>query len=182
MLMDASVAASMSILAARFQRVRRRSMALCRGLSAEDLMLQSMPDASPGKWHLAHTTWFFEQFVLARDAAYRRYQSAWNVLFNSYYQSVGPMHVRAQRGLLSRPSLSQVHDYRDHVDAAIAGLLARDDSAELAALIELGLQHEQQHQELLLTDIKHALWCNPLQPAYADERTTGSTTAAAPLR
>ena len=150
----------------RFRHVRQRTLELCAGLSAEDMLLQSMPDASPGKWHLAHTSWFFEQFVLGRDPAYRPRDPAWNYLFNSYYQSVGPMHARPQRGLLSRPSLDEVHDYRHYIDDAVSNLLSRHDDPELAALVELGLQHEQQHQELLLTDIKHAFWCNPLQPAY----------------
>lgn len=153
-------------MTARFRQVRQQTLALCRDLSAEDLMLQSMPDASPGKWHLAHASWFFEQFVLGRDPAYRPRDPAWNYLFNSYYQSVGPMHARPQRGLLSRPSLDEVRGYRQYIDDAVSELLNRDDDPELAALVELGLQHEQQHQELLLTDIKHAFWCNPLQPAY----------------
>lgn len=155
-----------STMATRFTQVRRRTLELCAGLSAEDMQLQSMPDASPGKWHLAHTTWFFEQFVLGRDPAYRPRDAAWNRLFNSYYESVGPMHARPQRGLLSRPSLEEVRAYRQFVDDAIADLLDRDDDPEIATLVGLGMQHEQQHQELLLTDIKHALWCNPLQPAY----------------
>ena len=153
-------------MATRFTQVRCRTLELCAGLSAEDMQLQSMPDASPGKWHLAHTTWFFEQFVLGRDPDYRPRDAAWNRLFNSYYESVGPMHARPRRGLLSRPSLDDVRDYRHAVDDAINGLLDRDDDPDIATLVELGIQHEQQHQELLLTDIKHALWCNPLQPAY----------------
>ena len=151
--------------AARFERVRRQTPALCASLTAEDMQLQSMPDASPAKWHLAHTTWFFETFVLAHDPAWKPRDPAWHYLFNSYYQSVGPMHVRAERGLLSRPSLDEVLDYRRRVDAAVLALLDRGDDPELASLVELGLQHEQQHQELLLTDIKHAFWCNPLRPA-----------------
>jgi ergothioneine biosynthesis protein EgtB len=157
---------AVATMATRFAQVRRRTLDLCVGLSAEDMQLQSMPDASPGKWHLAHTTWFFEQFVLARDPAWRSRHAAWNALFNSYYESVGPMHARPQRGLLSRPSLDEVCGYRHAIDDAIGDLLARDADPELAGLVELGMQHEQQHQELLLTDIKHALWCNPLQPAY----------------
>jgi hypothetical protein len=162
--------ASQSLAAAdpgtRFLRVRQRTLELCANLNAEDLQLQSMPDASPGKWHLAHTSWFFEQFVLGRDPACRPRDPAWHYLFNSYYQSVGPMHARPQRGLLSRPSLDEVRDYRRRVDDAVVDLLARQDDAELTSLVELGLHHEQQHQELLLTDIKHAFWCNPLRPAY----------------
>ncbi|KAA0070852.1 ergothioneine biosynthesis protein EgtB [Rhodanobacter sp. T12-5] len=172
-----------SSMAARFRQVRQQTLALCAGLSAEDLMLQSMPDASPGKWHLAHTSWFFEQFVLGRDPAYRPRDPAWFYLFNSYYESVGPMHARPQRGLLSRPSLDEVHGYRAYVDDAVSELLEHSDDAELAALVELGLQHEQQHQELLLTDIKHAFWCNPLRPAYRELLAISTAAkAAAPLR
>jgi ergothioneine biosynthesis protein EgtB len=169
-------------IAARFVGVRRATVALCDGLSAEDLLVQSMPDASPGKWHLAHTSWFFEQFVLGRDPAYRPRDSAWHFLFNSYYQSVGPMHARPHRGLLSRPSLDEVRDYRDYIDAAVSDLLGRDDDPALTTLVELGLQHEQQHQELFLTDIKHALWSNPLRPAYGKLAPTGNLAEAVPLR
>jgi ergothioneine biosynthesis protein EgtB len=168
-------------MTARFLQVRQRTLELCAGLSAEDLQLQSMPDASPGKWHLAHTSWFFEQFVLGRNPAYRPRDPAWHYLFNSYYQSVGPMHARPQRGLLSRPSLDEVRDYRCRIDDAVAALLDRGDDAELPGLVELGLQHEQQHQELLLTDIKHALWCNPLQPAYRAPIAAATEANAMPL-
>ena len=150
----------------RFRQVRAQTLTLCVGLSAEDMLLQSMPDTSPTKWHLAHTTWFFEQFVLARDPSWHARNPAWNFLFNSYYQSIGPIHARPHRGLLSRPSLEEVRDYRRRVDEAVEALLDRDDDPELATLVELGVQHEQQHQELLLTDIKHAFWCNPIKPAY----------------
>jgi ergothioneine biosynthesis protein EgtB len=122
-----------------------------------------MPDASPVKWHLAHTTWFFETFVLAHRPGYRAFDAAYRVLFNSYYNAVGDKHPRPERGMLSRPSLEEVLAYRRHVDGAMVELLATD---EAAALVELGLQHEQQHQELILTDIKHLLSRNPLQPAY----------------
>ncbi|MBB6242192.1 ergothioneine biosynthesis protein EgtB [Rhodanobacter sp. MP1X3] len=156
--------------AVRFSRIRAKTLRLVEGLSAEDLLVQSMPDTSPGKWHLAHTTWFFEHFVLGRDPSYKTRDPAWHFLFNSYYQSIGPMHARPQRGLISRPSLGEVFDYRERIDTAVNELLSRDDDPELAELIELGLQHEQQHQELLLTDIKHALSCNPLLPAYHDRK------------
>lgn len=169
-------------IAARFRQVRQRTFDLCASLSAEDLLVQSMPDASPGKWHLAHTSWFFEQFVLGRDPAWRPRDPAWHYLFNSYYQSVGPMHARPQRGLLSRPSLEEVHGYRRYIDDAVNELLARSEDAELATLVELGLQHEQQHQELLLTDIKHAFWCNPLQPAYRTSLPAAEQAKAVPLR
>ncbi|HTV85859.1 MAG TPA: ergothioneine biosynthesis protein EgtB [Dyella sp.] len=162
-------------------RVRRQTLALCTGLSAEDLMVQSMPDASPGKWHLAHTTWFFEQFVLGYDPAYRSPHAAWDYLFNSYYESVGPMHARPRRGLVSRPTLEEVRDYRSRIDEAVGELIARGVNAELAERIELGLQHEQQHQELLLTDLKHAFWCNPLHPAYRDSETPASGHASSPM-
>ena len=169
-------------IATRFRQVRQQTLSLCRGLSAEDMLLQSMPDASPGKWHLAHTSWFFEQFVLGRDQTYRPRDPAWNYLFNSYYQSVGPMHARPQRGLLSRPSLDEVRGYRHYIDDAVSELLSRDDDPELAVLVELGLQHEQQHQELLLTDIKHAFWCNPLQPAYRAVQASPEPAKTVPLR
>jgi ergothioneine biosynthesis protein EgtB len=153
---------------ARFMRIRRQTLALCAGLSAEDLLVQSMPDASPGKWHLAHTTWFFETFVLGHDPAYRSPDPAWHYLFNSYYESAGPIHARPRRGLLSRPSLEEVYDYRSRINEAVGERLARGVDETLAARIELGLQHEQQHQELLLTDLKHAFWCQPLRPAYRE--------------
>ena len=133
-------------------------------------MLQSMADASPSKWHLAHTTWFFERFVLAGFASAPAHDPAWDYLFNSYYKSIGPAHARPQRGLLSRPSLQQVRDYRQQVDAQVQSRLAAGDlDAQALHHLQLGLQHEQQHQELLLTDIKHAFWCNPLQPAYRED-------------
>ena len=130
-------------------------------------MVQSMADASPTKWHLAHTTWFFERFVLGTQPGYQPLQPEWHFLFNSYYETIGPAHARPQRGLLSRPSLDQVGRYRAHIDGQVLDLLHREvlDDETLDHL-QLGLQHEQQHQELLLTDIKHALWSNPLQPAY----------------
>ncbi|WDD91152.1 ergothioneine biosynthesis protein EgtB [Burkholderia sp. FERM BP-3421] len=154
----------------RFLDVRTHSTALAAPLSAEDQALQSMPDASPTKWHLAHTTWFFETVVLARHArGYTPFDAHYAYLFNSYYEALGPRHARPQRGLLSRPSLDEVRRYREHVDAALLRLL--DDTPEgargaFAAEIELGLHHEQQHQELILTDILHAFSLNPLLPAY----------------
>ena len=118
-------------LAQRYRQIRQQSLQLCAGLSAEDMMIQSMPDASPAKWHLAHTTWFFEQFVLGRDPRYRPRDPAWHYLFNSYYQSVGPMHARPQRGLLSRPTLDEVHGYRRHVDEAMSAMLLRQGDGAL---------------------------------------------------
>ena len=164
-------------LSERYARVRGCSIALTAGLSAEDMQIQSMPDASPGKWNLAHTTWFFEQFVLGLESSYRPYNTNWHYLFNSYYQSVGPMHARPQRGLLSRPALADVLAYRQHVDDALQELLTGDIPAAILATIELGPQHEQQHQELLLADIQHALSCNPLKPAYSTAIDAPSTTS-----
>lgn len=166
----AAVAAPQHDLAHRFAQVRARSLQLAAPLSAEDAMLQSMADASPSKWHLAHTTWFFERFVLAGFTTTPAHDPAWDYLFNSYYKSIGPAHARPQRGLLSRPSLQQVRDYRQQVDLQVQSRLAAGDLDEQAMHhLQLGLQHEQQHQELLLTDIKHAFWCNPLQPPYRED-------------
>lgn len=147
-----------------YRAVRAFSEALAAPLTDSDATLQSMPDASPAKWHLAHTTWFFETFVL-RDCVpgYRLFDERWPFLFNSYYEAEGDRHPRAARGMLSRPTLSEVQAWRSHVDEAMSHVLERED---LGDLIALGLAHEQQHQELLLTDIKHALWSNPLGPAY----------------
>jgi ergothioneine biosynthesis protein EgtB len=145
---------------------RAHTLALAAPLSDEDAQLQSMPDASPAKWHLAHTTWFFETMVLVPHLrGYEIFDPRWPRLFNSYYESLGPRHARPQRGLLSRPTLREVKAYRAHVDAALADLLPGAGTDALR-LIELGCHHEQQHQELLLTDILHAFSCNPLLPAY----------------
>lgn len=183
MLAIPAAASRQSALADQYAHVRQRSVALAAPLSAEDAMVQSMPDASPAKWHLAHTTWFFERFVLGADTAYQPVEPDWHFLFNSYYETIGPAHARAQRGLLSRPSLDQVQAYRKRIDDYVLALLQRGalDAAILDHL-QLGLQHEQQHQELLLTDIKHALWCNPLQPAYRDDLPTPAVGAAEPLQ
>jgi ergothioneine biosynthesis protein EgtB len=158
---------SAGTLAARFAQVRAQTRALAATLSPEDCALQSMPDASPVKWHLAHVTWFFETFVLAGHVAgYAPFDPAFRVLFNSYYHGVGDQHPRAERGLVSRPDLATVLAYRAHVDAAMARLLAAPAAPALADLVELGLQHEQQHQELILTDVKHLLSRNPARPAF----------------
>lgn len=150
----------------RYRRVRERTERLAAPLSPEDQAVQSMPDASPAKWHRGHTTWFFEHFVLRRfDAGYATPDERFAFLFNSYYVAAGPRHARPRRGMLTRPSCGEVTAYRAHVDAAMTALLARGVPAEAAALVELGLHHEEQHQELLLTDILHALWQNPLRPA-----------------
>ncbi|MCM2251689.1 MAG: ergothioneine biosynthesis protein EgtB [Ramlibacter sp.] len=171
-------------VAERYAAVRAHSVALAAPLSAEDQCIQSMPDASPTKWHLAHTSWFFEAVVLApHAAAYRPFDGRYMYLFNSYYEALGPRHPRPQRGLLTRPGLAEVHAYRDHVDAAMRSFIAEaDDPAWQAAgpLVELGLQHEQQHQELILTDILHALSCNPLLPAYRGGEPPALRLATAP--
>ena len=152
----------------RYLSIRATSHDLAAPLSAEDCAIQSMPDASPVKWHLAHTTWFFETFVLApHQPGYRPFDPSYRVLFNSYYVTVGDRHPRPERGMLSRPGLEDILAYRRHVDEAMHALLApQASSPELNALIELGMQHEQQHQELILTDVKHLLSRNPLKPAY----------------
>lgn len=155
-----------AVLAARWRRVRQHTDQLTAALSDEDQCIQSMPDASPAKWHRAHTTWFFEQFVLGPNLPdYRPFDERFSFLFNSYYEQVGPRHARPHRGLLTRPSASEVGAYRAHVDAAMERLLERGLTAELAEFVELGLQHEQQHQELLITDLLHAFSFNPLRPA-----------------
>jgi len=150
----------------RFLAIRSLSEQLAAPLSPEDQTVQSMPDASPTKWHLAHTTWFFETFLLRPHVpGYRPLDPAYEYLFNSYYEAVGPRHPRPQRGLITRPGVPEVMAYRHHVTAAMVELLDSEDAAT-APLIELGLHHEQQHQELILMDAKHMLSCNPLRPAY----------------
>ncbi|NND45803.1 MAG: ergothioneine biosynthesis protein EgtB [Xanthomonadales bacterium] len=154
----------------RYRDVRAATLDLAAPLSPEDMGLQSMPDASPTRWHLAHTTWFFENFVLAREDGHRPYREGWDYLFNSYYYTVGDMFERPQRGLLSRPGVDEILAWRAHVDERMAALIeASGDAEETTLLVELGLNHEQQHQELILTDIKHALSLNPLKPAYRDD-------------
>jgi ergothioneine biosynthesis protein EgtB len=154
----------------RFNAIRRYTETLTENLTPEDQSIQSMPDVSPTKWHLAHTTWFFETFLLTRfDADYELFDPAFSYLFNSYYEAVGPRHPRFERGLLSRPTVDTIMAYRDHVSAAMARLVERGEEAvwcEIAPLLELGVQHEQQHQELILMDIKHVFSLNPLMPAY----------------
>ncbi|MDB5724473.1 MAG: methyltransferase [Novosphingobium sp.] len=153
----------------RFCAIRQQSDRLVEGLSPEDCQVQSMADVSPLKWHLAHTSWFFETFVLMPHLpGYRVFARNYAVLFNSYYVGVGERHPRPERGLLSRPSLATITAYRSHVDAAMGALLA-EPAAELRPLVELGLQHEQQHQELMLMDIQHILSRNPLEPVYRED-------------
>lgn len=152
----------------QYRSIRQASLALAAPLSAEDCAVQSMPDASPVKWHLAHTTWFFETFVLEpHRPGYRPFEPSYRVLFNSYYHAVGDRHPRPERGLLTRPALEEVLAYRRHVDEAVLFLLAEEPvAAAVDRLVELGLHHEQQHQELMLTDVKHLFSRNPLKPAY----------------
>jgi ergothioneine biosynthesis protein EgtB len=154
-------------LPSRLAAVRQRSLALVQGLSEADCQVQSMPDASPQKWHLAHTTWYFETFVLeAFDPTHRAHDERFRALFNSYYQGVGPAHPRPQRGLITRPGLAEVLAWRGAVDARLAQLLHEGRlEAGARAVLALGLQHEQQHQELMQTDLLHLLSCNPLHPA-----------------
>ncbi len=157
-------------LAVRFRRVRARSVELAAPLSAEDQLAQSMPDASPTKWHLAHVTWFFETFLLAPHlAGYEVFDGDFGYLFNSYYEAIGERHPRPRRGLLTRPSHSEVMAYRRHVDDAMETLLAGDPAREVADLIILGLAHEEQHQELILMDILSLFALSPLAPAYRPE-------------
>ena len=159
----------MNSLSARYAAVRQHTLKLAAPLSAEDQCVQSMPDTSPSKWHLAHTSWFFENVVLLPHLpGYQVFDDSFAYLFNSYYEALGPRHPRPQRGLLTRPALSQVLAFREHVNAAMQQLLLNESKlpSEALVLIELGLNHEQQHQELLLTDALHLLSCNPLLPAF----------------
>jgi dimethylhistidine N-methyltransferase len=157
-----------NVLSDRYRRIRAETERLAKTLTAEDQTVQSMPDASPAKWHRAHTTWFFETFVLCHAPEYRVFDEKNVFLFNSYYEAVGPRHARPMRGVISRPGISDIQNYREHVDAALIEFIHQ--CGHLGAhsrIIELGLQHEQQHQELLLTDILHVFSQNPIFPAYA---------------
>ncbi|MGZ6038954.1 MAG: ergothioneine biosynthesis protein EgtB [Phenylobacterium sp.] len=166
----------------RYRAVRQATEALTRSLTPEDQLAQSMPDASPTKWHLAHSTWFWETFLLVPSlAGYKPFDPRFHFLFNSYYEALGPRQPRPERGLLTRPSLDDVIAYRAHVDAAMATLLGQGRS-DLAPLVDLGLAHEEQHQELILMDILHLFAASPLQPAYAPPRNQGVAAAADPLR
>lgn len=170
--------------AERYARIRRQTEALCRPLHTEDYVVQSMPDVSPTKWHLAHVSWFFETFVL-REAVddYHVFDASYEYLFNSYYNRIGPQHPRPERGLLTRPTVREIFDYRAHVDAHMRAALERGTLPEaMHARIELGLHHEQQHQELMLMDIKHVLWCNPLRPAYRHDLTQSRPRPVRPHR
>jgi len=152
-------------LVRRYLEVRRQTEQLCQPLSAEDCQVQSMPDASPAKWHLAHTSWFFETFVVGGEPM----AASFGYLFNSYYEALGPRHQRAARGVLSRPSLDEIRDYRRRVDDAMLARFERglDDGARARAV--LGLAHEEQHQELILTDVKHLFGANPIAPVYRQQ-------------
>jgi ergothioneine biosynthesis protein EgtB len=155
------------MLAERLVATRSLTEDLAGPLSAEDQTVQSMPDVSPTKWHRAHTSWFFETFLLVPGlAGYRQFHPDYGYLFNSYYQAVGAQYPRQERGLVSRPGIQEITDYRVHVDRAMGSLLERRLDDPTASLVELGIQHEQQHQELLLMDIKHVLSRNPMLPAY----------------
>ena len=156
----------------RFLQVRLLSEQLCAPLATEDYVVQSMPDVSPAKWHIAHTTWFFETFLLAPYLpSYKVFHPKFGYLFNSYYEAIGARHPRAQRGLLTRPTVAEVYQYRAYVDEAMTALLAEraGEKPGLQDLLILGLHHEQQHQELLMTDLKHILSTNPLRPAYRSD-------------
>jgi len=157
-----------SSLASRYRDVRDTTSALAAPLGPEDCTVQSMPDVSPTKWHLAHTTWFFETFVLARARPARAaYDARYGLLFNSYYEALGERTPRAERGFLSRPTLQEIVAYRQAIDEEMDRVLARGIDDDVASVLEVGLNHEQQHQELILTDIQHVLSQNPLRPRYA---------------
>ena len=170
-------------LSTLYQSVREASARLGAPLSDADATVQSMPDASPAKWHLAHTTWFFERMILEPNLpGYRAFDPQFNFLFNSYYESIGARQPRPRRGMITRPALETIIAYRDHVDRAMASLMQDDLAPAVAELIELGCNHEQQHQELLLTDILHLFAQNPLRPAYKDPGpiAVGKTDSAPP--
>jgi ergothioneine biosynthesis protein EgtB len=158
------------LLGEAFCQVRQQSERLCQPLSAEDMMVQSLPEASPAKWHMAHTAWFFETFLLSQYfPSYGEYDPKFRWLFNSYYNSISDQPEKKLRASFSRPGVEQILNYRRHVDEGMQRLIQSDPPQEAVQRIVLGLHHEQQHQELLATDIKHALWTNPLQPAYIDD-------------
>ena len=170
---------------ARYRNVRAFTEQLCQGLEPEDFVVQSMSDVSPTKWHLAHTSWFFENFILLpHKHAYKPLEPTYHFLFNSYYVQAGERHCRAQRGYISRPTVREVFAYRAHVDEHMIELIESADEEthnRIADLLELGLHHEQQHQELMLTDIKHVFSVNPLRPVYR-QQTAAPSVSAAPLR
>ena len=174
-LMTAAVSPAQD-LADRYRRVRARTEALAEPLAPEDCVVQTMQDISPTKWHLAHVTWFFETFVLRPHlAGYEPLDPRYAFLFNSYYVQAGPRHARDQRGYLSRPTVSEVYAYRAWVDSHMQRLLEDPEAPAdlLLPLVAIGLNHEQQHQELMVTDIKHVFWMNPLRPTYRSEMGDG---------
>ena len=173
---------TVTTLSDRYRQIREQSLMLIADLQPEDTVIQTMPDVSPSKWHLAHVTWFFERFVLEPNVkSYSRFDEQFHYLFNSYYYTAGQMHARPKRGLLSRPTLMQVLDYRAYVDAAMQQLLhAEPNDESLINVITLGLNHEQQHQELLLTDIKHVFSCNPVPAAVSHSLVTPEAAAVSP--
>ncbi len=181
---DSSCVLPGDALAQQYRRVRATTMAIAAPLSPEDQVVQTMAEVSPTKWHAAHVTWFFEQFCLApHDRHYRPHDPRFHHLFNSYYYTVGEMHRRPERGFLSRPTVAEIAAYRAEVDEAMERLLAqRGDDPEIAFLVTLGLNHERQHQELMLTDIKHVLSVNPLGPAYREDLAKPPTAAPGDLR
>ncbi len=170
-------------LIARYRAVRAATEQLCASLETEDYVVQTMPDVSPTKWHLAHTSWFFEAFLLTpQQPGYRSPHPLYNFLFNSYYVQIGERFHRPNRGLLSRPTVAQVYEYRAHVDRSVIAFLESCDDAvrdEVLPILILGLNHEQQHQELMLTDIKHVLSVNPLHPVFRDDTRQASSTPSA---
>lgn len=184
--MTDSASLTLADLLHQYQAVRSFSEKLCEPLETEDYVVQSMPDVSPTKWHIAHTSWFFETFIIKEnDPDYRPPHPMYPYLFNSYYVAAGQRHCRPKRGLISRPTVKQVYDYRAHVDQHMLAFLEGLEDERLdhwAPIVEIGLNHEQQHQELMLTDIKHNFSINPLQPAYAQLRQLQHTGAAPALR
>jgi ergothioneine biosynthesis protein EgtB len=179
---DEAASLELTVFAKQYQTVRRCTEQICEPLATEDYVVQSMPDASPVKWHLAHTSWFFENFLLAPHLpGYEPFHPLFGVLFNSYYNAVGPRWPRSQRGLLSRPTVAEVYAYRAHVDRAMARLLelGRNLPADILPTLMLGLNHEQQHQELILTDVKHVLAHNSPRPVYRAALPSEGTSPAA---
>ena len=170
-LQSGSQAANLALLE-RYRAVRSATDALRAPLTAEDQMVQSMPDCSPAKWHAAHTTWFFETFLLSSVPWYKPYNPRFRDVFNSYYKHVGEHPFRGDRGTFSHPTLDEVRAFRAHVDTAMERLIEGELTSDQCVLIDLGLNHEQQHQELILTDIKHAFWSQPLRPAYAPAKSS----------
>src|SRR5262245_17059608 len=174
-----------SAIEARLFDTRRLSLELAEPLSPEDMTVQAMDDASPTKWHLAHVTWFFETFILSKHLpGHQPFADTFNYCFNSYYESQGPRQPRPKRGLLTRPSSERVLAYRAHVDAGLAKLFAKgiSPSSQIARLVEVGINHEQQHQELLLTDILALFAANPLCPAYRQRQGEANPATPEPIR